>query len=178
MLVDLCEKDIYFFLCPERILLPHPSYTEANFLAAHRKIENSQGVVMHRKTKLAKAVSAALAATACAGVSHAQDSVLEEVVVSGIRGSLQRNTEIKRNAAGVVDSISAEDIGKFSDTNLAESLQRITGVSIDRSNGEGQSITVRGFGPSFNAVVVNGRRLASESEPRGFSFDTVSNLPG
>ena len=67
--------------------------------------------------------------------------------------------DVKRSSAGVVDAISAEDIGDFPDTNLAESLQRITGVSIDRSGGEGQLITVRGFGPQFNTVLVNGRQI-------------------
>lgn len=60
---------------------------------------------------------------------------VEEIVVSGIRASLQKSLSVKRDALGVVDAISAEDIGKFPDTNLAESLQRITGVSIDRQNG-------------------------------------------
>ena len=86
-------------------------------------------------------------------------SELEEVVVTGIRGSLQASMDIKRNSSGVVDAISSEDIGKFPDTNLAESLQRITGVSIDRVNGEGSAITVRGFGPNFNLVTLNGRQL-------------------
>ncbi|WP_370167332.1 TonB-dependent receptor, partial [Marisediminitalea sp.] len=74
-----------------------------------------------------------------------------------------------------VDAISAEDIGDFPDTNLAESLQRITGVSIDRSGGEGQLITVRGFGPQFNTVLVNGRQMASENQSRAFSFDTIAS---
>ena len=88
---------------------------------------------------------------------------LEEVVVTGLRGSLKASMEIKRDATGVVDAISAEDIGKFPDTNLAESLQRITGVSIDRVNGEGSAITVRGFGPGFNLVTLNGRQLPAAS---------------
>src|SRR5262245_40411896 len=84
---------------------------------------------------------------------------LDEVVVTGIRGSLQAAMATKRDATGVVDAISAEDIGKFPDTNLAESLQRVTGVSVDRVNGEGSNITVRGFGPGFNLVTLNGRQL-------------------
>jgi len=130
---------------------------------------------MHKKNKLSSAIIGVV--SSLVGVQTlAQDSVAEEeVIVTGIRGSLQRSMDVKREAGGVVDAISAEDIGKFPDTNLAESLQRITGVSIDRSSGEGQSITVRGFGPDFNAVVVNGRRLASESETRGFSFDTIAS---
>jgi TonB-dependent receptor len=85
----------------------------------------------------------------------------EEIVVTGIRASLQAAMDIKRESNGVVDAISAEDIGKFPDTNLAESLQRIPGVSIDRRNGEGSQVTVRGFGPQFNLVTVNGRQIAT-----------------
>jgi TonB-dependent receptor len=84
---------------------------------------------------------------------------LEEIVVTGLRGSLQQSMETKRDAIGVVDAINAEDIGKFPDTNLAESLQRITGVSIDRRNGEGALVTARGFGPQFNLVTLNGRQM-------------------
>ena len=82
-----------------------------------------------------------------------------DIVVTGIRASLRASADIKRDSQGVVDAISAEDIGKFPDTNLAESLQRITGVSIDRSNGEGSFVTVRGLGPEYNLVVLNGRQL-------------------
>src|SRR6186997_3599621 len=88
---------------------------------------------------------------------------LEEVIVTGLRGSLKASMEIKRDATGVVDAISAEDIGKFPDTNLAESLQRITGVSIDRVNGEGSRVTVRGFGPGYNLVTLNGRAMPTAS---------------
>ncbi len=101
----------------------------------------------------------------------------DEIVVTGIRASLAASADIKRQAQGVVDAISAEDIGKFPDTNLAESLQRITGVSIDRQNGEGQLVTVRGFGPEFNLVTVNGRQIptaligAGGSAPSSRSFD-------
>lgn len=93
----------------------------------------------------------------------------EAIVVTGIRASLESAQRIKRDGQGVVDAISAEDIGKFPDTNLAESLQRITGVSIDRSNGEGSTVTVRGFGPAFNLVVVNGRQMPTSFIGDGFS---------
>ena len=100
-----------------------------------------------------------------------------EIVVSGIRASLQKSLSVKRDALGVVDAISAEDIGKFPDTNLAESLQRITGVSIDRQNGEGSKVTVRGFGPDFNLVLLNGRQMPASGlgscceAPASRSFD-------
>ena len=88
-----------------------------------------------------------------------QGEVLEEVVVTGLRGSLKASMDTKRDAIGVVDAINAEDIGKFPDTNLSEALQRITGVSIDRRNGEGATVTARGFGPEFNMVTLNGRQM-------------------
>ncbi|MFD1951711.1 TonB-dependent receptor [Sphingomonas arantia] len=87
----------------------------------------------------------------------------DEIVITGVRASLNRAIDIKRNSAGVVDAISAEDIGKFPDTNLAESLQRITGVSINRVNGEGSQVAVRGFSGGFNLVTVNGRQLPASN---------------
>jgi iron complex outermembrane receptor protein len=103
---------------------------------------------------------------------HGSD--VQEVVVTGIRASLERAMDIKRDADVVVDSISAEDLGKFPDANVAESLQRITGVSIDRNQvGEGQTVTIRGFGPTFNTVLVDGRQLPTQTGHRSFQFDTV-----
>ena len=101
----------------------------------------------------------------------------QTVVVSGIRQSLQSSLNLKRNSDGIVDGIVAEDIGKFPDTNLAESLQRISGVSIDRVNGEGQKVTVRGIGPDFNVVLLNGRQMPTSNlgDLNGRSFD-FSNL--
>ncbi|KQM67812.1 TonB-dependent receptor [Sphingomonas sp. Leaf17] len=101
----------------------------------------------------------------------------DDIVVTGIRASLREAIDLKRNGQGVVDAISSEDIGKFPDTNLAESLQRITGVSIDRSNGEGSTVTVRGFGPEYNLVTLNGRQMPTStlgdgaSAPASRSFD-------
>ncbi len=86
-------------------------------------------------------------------------TTLDRMVVTGIRNSLENSMSIKRESAGVVDAISAEDIGKFPDTNLAESLQRITGISIERRDGEGAQVTARGFGPQFNMVTLNGRQI-------------------
>ncbi|NBB63280.1 TonB-dependent receptor [Pseudomonas sp. ODNR1LW] len=79
-----------------------------------------------------------------------------EIVVTGFRASLQNALNIKRREAGVVDAISAEDIADFPDTNLAESIQRIPGVSIDRDAGEGRSITVRGLSSEFTRTRING----------------------
>ena len=100
---------------------------------------------------------------------------VETISIKGIRGSLTRAMDIKMSSDGIVDAISAEDIGKFPDQNVAESLQRITGVAIDREGGEGQLVSVRGLGPEFNAVQVNGRTIASISGGRAFSFDTLAS---
>ncbi len=98
----------------------------------------------------------------------------DAIVVTGIRASLSNSAAIKRDSNAIVDAISTEDLGKFPDSNVAESLQRIPGVSIDRSNGEGRFVTVRGFGPAFNTVLVNGRTFASDNQGREFSFDLLA----
>ena len=130
-----------------------------------------------QKTKLATAVSAAL--TIMAGQASAQQAggQLEEIVVTGIRGSLTAALDVKRESSGVMDAISAEDIGKFPDTNLAESLQRVTGVSINRVEGEGSEVTIRGFGGAFNIVTLNGRQMPAANSTPGF-FGLNNNRGG
>lgn len=103
----------------------------------------------------------------------ARAGVMEEVVVTGYRSSLVQAMDRKRAAVGVMDAITAEDIGKFPDQNLAEALQRIPGVSIDRSNSEGARITVRGMGPEFNLVTLNGRSMPTEGG-RSFDFNDIA----
>lgn len=123
------------------------------------------------------ALGSAAAPVAAQEQAAAATTEAEELVVTGIRASLQKTLGLKRDALGVVDGISAEDIGKFPDTNLAESLQRITGVSIDRQVGEGSKVTVRGFGPDFNLVLLNGRQMPASGlgscceAPASRSFD-------
>ena len=122
-----------------------------------------------KKTKLAMAVSAALSITAGqAGAQQGGDVEIEEIVVQGIRGSLQQALGLKREASGIMDAISAEDIGKFPDTNLAESLQRITGVSVNRVEGEGSDVTIRGFSGAFNLVTLNGRQMPAADNAVAF----------
>jgi len=104
-----------------------------------------------------------------------KESEIEVIQVTGIMSSLSRSMAAKRNSSGVVDVISAEDMGKFPDTNLAESLQRITGVSVSRSNGEGSQITVRGFGPDFNLITLNGRQMPGTGNSRSYSLENLSS---
>jgi TonB-dependent receptor len=133
---------------------------------------------------IAHAQSAEEAAQPRAATTNTDDEArtLDTVVVKGIRGSLTSSMNLKRDATGIVDGIVAEDMGKFPDTNLAESLQRISGVSIDRANGEGSKITVRGVGPDFNLVLLNGRQMPAStladtgpSNSRAFDFANLAS---
>jgi TonB-dependent receptor len=133
-----------------------------------------------RRKPLVRGIALALGVAAqgpAIAQSESQEPVeLEEIVVTGIRASLVASMDLKRNSAGVVDAITAEDMGVFPDTNLAESLQRITGVSIDRSRGEGSRITVRGLGPDFNLVTLNGRQMPTSSGlGRSFDFGNLAS---
>lgn len=101
-------------------------------------------------------------------------STLHEVVVTGLRASLVQSMKLKQNANQVLDAITAQDIGQFPDSDVAESLSRLPGVAIDRDGtGEGNEATVRGFGPQFNLVLVNGQQLPTQSGGREFDFDSL-----
>ncbi|SHG76162.1 TonB-dependent receptor [Ferrimonas marina] len=138
-----------------------------------------------KKTKVASSLALALGlgftthAIAADDPGAAQQDKVETIVVRGMRDSLIKSMDIKRDSDGVVDVITAEDIGKFPDTNLAESLQRISGVSIDRNNGEGSKVTVRGFGPDFNLVMLNNRLMptaqANSVSTRSFEFANIAS---
>ncbi len=117
----------------------------------------------HRMQELARSTLAAGASFAAlaAGQSFAQDAAdaaaVDEIVVTGVRGSILNSLEQKRDATGFVDAISAEDLGKFPDLNISESLQRVPGVTLFRNNtGDGQSINLRGLGAEFTRVEING----------------------
>ena len=132
---------------------------------------------------LTGASAAAIVLTTGASLAQEASNGVDEVVVKGIRGSLERSLDIKRNAKGVVDAISSEEMGKFPDSNLAESLQRVSGVSIDRERGEGSRVTVRGWGPEYNLVTLNGRFMptstlgdgASAPSTRSFDFANLAS---
>ena len=125
-----------------------------------------------------------------AGSVHADDTTpqpteLDTIVVSGYRASVEKALDIKRGETGMVDAVVAEDIGKFPDTNLAESLQRIPGVVITRDGGEGRNISVRGLGPDFTRVRINGQEALSTvgssdgqggtNRGRGFDFNVFAS---
>lgn len=134
-----------------------------------------------KRSYLRSAIKAALfvptTATLAIAPAMAQEASADDVEViqvTGLVSSLKRAMADKKESVIVSDGIAAEDLGKFPDLNVAESLQRITGVSIDRTGGEGQQVTVRGFGPQFNTVLVNGRQIATDSAGREFNFDVFA----
>jgi len=139
------------------------------------------GANRHGRFVLNPLTSATLLALATLATSaRAQDAIaadtgkLEQVVVTGTRASLQQSLELKRNAAVVQDSISATELGRFPDNNVADSLSHITGVSISRTaGGEGQRVSIRGLGPDYTLTTFNGRLLGTDSAGRYFAFDVL-----
>lgn len=136
--------------------------------------------------RLALAASTALAAPAYAQTAPvapgADAPAPEAIVVTGFRRSLEAALNLKKNSVAAVDAIVAEDIAKFPDQNLAESLQRIPGISIQRDGGEGRAITVRGLGAQFTRVRVNGLETvatssdgASANRDRSFDFNVFAS---
>ncbi len=132
---------------------------------------------------LAAAAAGVQAQTSPAAATPAA-SEPERIVITGFRASIESALRKKRDDNGIVDAITSEDIGKFPDTNLAESLQRIAGVVIDRDAGEGRNITVRGLGLDFTRVRINGvEALATTggtdssggaNRSRGFDFNVFA----
>ncbi|MDE2163290.1 MAG: TonB-dependent receptor [Alphaproteobacteria bacterium] len=135
------------------------------------------------------AAGAALAALTCG--AYAQETAvgpegpMETVVVTGYRAALESALNTKFQSNEMVDAINAEDIAKFPDANLAEALQRLPGVAVDRDNGEGRTITVRGLGSNFTRVTLNGLETLSTAgassagdspnRDRGFDFNTFAS---
>jgi len=125
------------------------------------------------------ASSSLAAAMAWQGVAHAQAAQqVEELVVTGIRASQAASIATKRQANAVVDVLTAEDVGKFPDKNVAEALQRIPGVVLNREFGEGERVSIRGTAPNLNRTLLNGHALATAdwfildqlSATRSFNF--------
>ena len=99
------------------------------------------------------------------------EQVIEEVVVTGFRQSLQNAMELKRDSELIVEAISAEDIGKLPDNSIAEALTRLTGLAGQRLNGRQQYISIRGLSPDFSTALLNGRQQVSSGDNRGVEFD-------
>lgn len=130
---------------------------------------------MYKKTMITAVVSAVFASA----VHGQEEPKLEEVVVTGVRAALENALESKRNADSIMDGISADDIGSFPDLNLAESLQRVTGVQMDYAGDEGERrqgrVAIRGLPVNFSLTTYNGQLLAAPRPDVGFGFGNVES---
>jgi len=133
-----------------------------------------------RRSLMAVAVEMAVTGAAFAQTAGAPDAGVPVnpepavVVVTGARAALAKSLDLKRNADVIQDSISATELGRFPDDNVADSLTHISGVSVSRTRGgEGQYINVRGLGSGYNIVTLNKRILATDGDGRDFAFDVL-----
>jgi len=139
------------------------------------------------KTRIATSLSLILGATALPAISaeevnkHEKEQDIEVIEVRGIRGSLVKSVDMKRNAIGVTESISADDIGKMPDQNIAESLQRLTGIQIDRNAGEGTTVRIRGMSNNLtllnNEGFLTGMEYFQLGEGRAEFQDSLEGVP-
>src|SRR5688500_12652602 len=126
---------------------------------------------------LRSAVRLAILLAAGVGVAQAQDQAaageeaMDEVVVSGIRKSIQDALDVKKSASSIVEAVSAEDIGKLPDSSIAEAVARLPGIAAQRTNGRAQTLSIRGLGPDFTVTTFNGREQASTNDNRSVEFD-------
>jgi iron complex outermembrane receptor protein len=146
------------------------------YLQRRSNAGRSPQLVMHPLTSACLLALATLTASANAqedaGANAAED--VTKVVVTGARAALKESLALKRNSAVVQDSISATELGRFPDNNVADSLSHITGVSISRTaGGEGQKVSIRGLGPDYTITTFNGRLLGTDSAGRYFAFDVL-----
>ena len=133
--------------------------TKGDKMSSRKSVSREIRKVLYGSASLLAGLT--LTGVAAAQEQAAQDDVLGEVVVKGYRMSLQQSLETKRAAVGVVDAITAEDIGKFPDKNLAEALQRVPGVVVNREFGEGERVNLRGTAANLTRTLINGHALAT-----------------
>ena len=133
----------------------------------------------HRKYEITTSAAAgwAIFLAGATGSAYAQDPAatddeqIGEVVVTGIRKSIQDSIGVKKNESSIVEVVSAEDIGKLPDASIAESIARLPGIAAQRTNGRAQTLSIRGLGPDFTVTTFNGREQASANDNRTVEFD-------
>jgi iron complex outermembrane receptor protein len=108
---------------------------------------------------------------AAAAAEAAAEGEEGDIVVTGIRGSIQSSLDAKRNATSIVEVISSEDLGLLPDLSIADTLARLPGVTAQRVRGRSQQVSIRGLGPDFSLALLNGREVVSAGNNRGIEFD-------
>ena len=101
----------------------------------------------------------------------ATQAPVTDVVVTGIRAALDSAARTKRNTVDIIESVSAEDIGKLPDVSIADSLARLPGVTAQRLEGRDQNLSIRGLGPDFSTTLLNGREQVTTGDNRGVEYD-------
>ena len=143
----------------------------------HNKLQLNKRVLAH----LISAVTLGGAVSLQAQETDASAGPVEELTITGIRSSLKQALNVKQNADSIVEEINSEDIGKFPDKNVADALQRIPGISVDRIWGEGRDIFVRGTDSTMNRTLMNGQNVASaywwanDNPSRGFNYSILAS---
>ncbi len=127
-----------------------------------------------RRTLLATSI--ALVAAVSAGTVNAQaqgadDDAIEEIVVTGIRGSIQRAIDFKQSSNSIIEAVSAEDLGRLPDTSIADAISRLPGLTSQRAEGRASAVSLRGTDPGFTTALLNGREQVSTGDNRSVEFD-------
>src|SRR5271155_1954917 len=151
--------------------MPTMRLRSALLLAAAASIGPSWSAVASDAATDATATADATATTTGSNKSAPE---LQEIVVTGIRASLEKSLEIKKDASVVLDSINATEMGRFPDADVADSLEHLPGITIERTTGgEGIHVNVRGLGPQYNITTLNNRILATDDDSRDLAFDVL-----
>ncbi len=145
----------------------------------NRKNRSEQAGTVRRpaRRELGTTAGCAIFLVASGGAAFAQQPAAEtstemdEVIVSGIRKSIQDSIGVKKDESSIVEVVSAEDIGKLPDASIAEAIGRLPGIAAQRTNGRAQTLSIRGLGPDFTVTTFNGREQASTNDNRTVEFD-------
>jgi iron complex outermembrane receptor protein len=136
-----------------------------------RGTSNSGSVAVNSVAAAVAAVLAGSSGVARAQDANANDEAIAEVLVTGIRHSIEASIAVKRESTSIVEAISAEDIGKLPDTSIADSLARLPGLAAQRIDGRPAAISIRGLSEDYAGALLNGRQVVSSSEGRSAEYD-------
>ncbi|MGB5163671.1 MAG: TonB-dependent receptor [Woeseiaceae bacterium] len=128
-------------------------------------------IIRRTALSLAFAIAAISAGTVNAQTQGEDGEVIEEIVTTGIRGSIQRSIDLKQTSNSIVEAVSAEDLGKLPDTSIADSISRLPGLTSQRAEGRASAISLRGTDPGFTTALLNGREQVSTGDNRSVEFD-------
>jgi iron complex outermembrane receptor protein len=139
-------------------------------IGKNRQIERAVNRALRARSNVLLG-AALLSVSASVAMAAEAEKDVEEVVVTGIRASIESAIAIKKNDTSIVEAVSAEDIGKLPDSSIAESIARLPGIAAQRTNGRAQTLSIRGLGPDFTVTTFNGREQATTNDNRTVEFD-------